>query len=124
VRGALGAIALLLTILGTYVLAESMAAVRTREMGVRAALGATGRDLASMVLIESARLVGVGIVADLVLAWIEASTVKAFLFRVQPLDPLTLASVAGVIMTLALVVSLRPALAAARLDLARVLREQ
>jgi putative ABC transport system permease protein len=124
VLGALGAIALLLTILGTYVLAESMAAVRTREMGVRAALGATGRDLGSIILIESARLVGVGIVAGLAIAWLQANTVKAFLFRVEPLDPLTLASVAGLIMTLALAVSLRPALAAARLDLARVLRDQ
>jgi putative ABC transport system permease protein len=121
---ALGSIALLLTILGTYVLAESMASARTREMGVRAALGATGRDLGSIVLVETARLVGVGLVAGLVLAWFEASTVKALLFRVEPLDPLTLAATAGVILTLALVVSLRPALAAARVDLARVLRDE
>ena len=124
VLGALGSVALLLTILGTFVLAESMASARTREMGVRAALGASGRQLGSIVLAETARLVGIGLVAGLVLTWIEASTVKALLFRVQPLDPTTLASVAGLIFTLALAVSLRPALMAARVDLARVLRDE
>jgi hypothetical protein len=46
VLGALGVIAVLLTVLGTYVLAESMAVLRMREMGIRAALGATRRQLA------------------------------------------------------------------------------
>ena len=124
VLGALGVLALLLTVLGTYVLAESMAAVRMREMGVRAALGATSRDLGSIVMIDTARLVGVGLIAGLVLAWIEAGAVKALLFRVQPLDPLTLALVGGIILTLTLLVTLRPAIAAARVDLARLLRDE
>lgn len=124
VLGTLGGIALLLTVLGVYVLAESMAAARTREMGIRAALGARGGDLSAMVLRETTRLIGVGLVVGLGLAWIEAATIRAFLFRVQPLDPVTLASVAAIILTLALAVSLRPALAAARVDLSRVLREE
>ncbi len=45
VLGSLGAIALLLTVLGTYVLAETMAVMRTRELGIRAALGATSMSL-------------------------------------------------------------------------------
>lgn len=53
---------------------------------------------------------------------IGASTIRAFLFRVQPLDPVTLGSVAAVMLLLSVAVSLRPALRAARVDLASVLR--
>jgi putative ABC transport system permease protein len=124
ILSALGAIAMLLTVLGTYVLAESMAVLRMREMGIRAALGASGRQLGAIVLAETARLVGFGLLVGLLLAWMGASTIRAFLFRVQPLDPATLAGVAATILLLALAVSLRPALRAARVDLGTVLKEE
>jgi putative ABC transport system permease protein len=124
VLGTLGGIAVLLTILGTYVLAESMAVMRLREMGIRAALGATGRQLGAIVIAETARLVGFGLAVGLGLAWLGASTIRAFLFQVTPLDPVTLAGVATLILTLALLVSLRPALRAARVDLGSVLKDQ
>lgn len=60
VLGALGVIAVLLTLLGAYVLSDSMATMRMREMGIRAALGATRRQLGSIVLAETVRLVGIG----------------------------------------------------------------
>jgi hypothetical protein len=60
VLGTLGAIAVLLTVLGTYVPGESMAAMRMREMGIRAALGATRRQLGAIVVAETGRLVGLG----------------------------------------------------------------
>ena len=107
-----------------YVLADSMATMRMREMGIRAALGATRRQLGSMVLGETARLIGIGIVAGLGLAWLAANTVRSFLFQVQPLDPLTLGSVAAGILLLALLVSLRAALRAARVDLTAVLKAE
>jgi predicted permease len=124
VLGTLGIIAVLLTILGTYVLAESMAAMRMREMGIRAALGASRRQLGAIVMAETGRLVGFGLVVGLGLAWLGANTIRAFLFQVQPLDPLTLTAVAGTILTLALIVSVRPALRAARVDLGTVLKDQ
>lgn len=124
VLSALGVIAVLLTVLGTYVLAESMAAMRMREMGIRAALGVTGRQLGAIVIAETARLVGLGLVVGLGLAWLGANTIRAFLFQVKPLDPVTLGAVAALILTLALAVSLRPALRAARVDLGRVLKEE
>jgi putative ABC transport system permease protein len=124
VLGALGIIAMLLTILGTYVVSESMAAMRMREMGIRAALGASRRQLGAIVMAETGRLVGFGLVVGLGLAWIGANTIRAFLFQVQPFDPLTLAAVAGTILTLALIVSVRPALRAARVDLGTVLKDQ
>ena len=124
VLGALGIIAVLLTILGTYVLAESMAAMRMREMGIRAALGATRGQLGAIVMAETGRLVGFGLIVGLGLAWLGANTIRAFLFQVQPFDPLTLTAVAGTILTLALMVSVRPALRAAQVDLGTVLKDQ
>jgi putative ABC transport system permease protein len=121
---ALGVVAALLTVLGTSVLAESMAQVRKREMGIRAALGATGRQLGSLVLRETARFVGGGVAIGLVLSWFAAGTIRGFLFRVEPLDPATLGVVAVAILALALAVSLRPALAAMRVDIATTLRDE
>jgi predicted permease len=120
---ALGVIAILLTALGTYVLSETMSAMRLREMGIRAAIGASGPQLAGIVLLETLRLVGIGLLVGLFLAWLGGGTIRAFLFKVQPLDALTLSSVAALILVLALAVSLKPALRAARVDLASVLRE-
>jgi ABC-type antimicrobial peptide transport system permease subunit len=123
VLGILGAIATLLTLLGAYVLAESMATVRRREMGIRAALGATGAQLGAIVLGDTAKLVGLGLIVGLGLAWLGANTIRALLFQTAPLDPVTLAGVAATIVIMAFLVSLRPALRTARVDLARALRE-
>ena len=124
VLGALGAVAVLLTILGAYVLADSMATARLREMGIRAALGATRRQLGSMVLAQTGRLVGIGVAAGLGLSWLGASTIRAFLFQVQPLDPVTLIGTALLILVLTLAVSLRAAVRVGRADLAQVLRNE
>jgi hypothetical protein len=124
VLGSLGGIALLLTVLGTYVLAETMAVMRTRELGIRAALGASTQSLTILVLRESAVLVGLGLGAGLLLSFLGAHVIRTFLFRVQPLDPATLGSVATLILLLAVAISMRPALRAARVDLAEVLRSE
>jgi hypothetical protein len=123
VLSVLGVIAVLLTVLGTYVLSETMAVTRLREMGIRAALGARGAQLAAIVLVDTLRLVASGLAGGLVLAWLGAGTIRAFLFKVQPLDPLTLSLVAGLILVLALGVSLKPALRAARVDVSAMLRD-
>jgi putative ABC transport system permease protein len=122
--GGLGAIAALLTLLGTYVLAESMASGRRREMGIRAALGASRIQLGRIVLAETATLVGAGLAAGLGLAWLGAGTIRALLFRTAPLDPATLTVVAACILVMALAVSLGPAFRAARPDLIESLREE
>jgi ABC-type antimicrobial peptide transport system permease subunit len=124
VLGALGTIAVLLTVLGIYVLAESLAVLRMREMGIRAALGATRRQLGAIVLADTGRLVGLGLLVGLLLAWAGAGTISAFLFQIRPLDPATLLGVALAIFGLALAVSLRPAVRAARVDLASILKAQ
>lgn len=122
VLGSLGFIAVLLTLLGTYVVAESMAVARTREMGIRAALGARGGELVRIVLGESARLVAIGLAIGLGLVWAGANTIRAFLFGVQPLDVATLSATAALILLLAVIMSLRPAMRAARVDLGTILR--
>ena len=124
VLGTLGAIAILLTLLGTYVLAESMASARMKEMGIRAALGATRRQLGSIILTDTARLISLGVLAGLGLAWMGTTTIRSFLFQVQPFDPLTIGSVAVSMVLLALAVSFRAALRVARVDLAHVLRSE
>jgi predicted permease len=124
VLGALGGIALLLTVLGTYVVAESMVVRRRRELGIRAALGARSAQLRRLVLRDTARLVGIGLVAGLAMAAVGARFIRSLLYQVEPLDPLVLVTVAAGIFGLALLVTLRPALEAARLDLTRSLREE
>jgi predicted permease len=124
VLGALGGTALLLAVLGTYVMAASMVVRRRRELGIRAALGARDAQLRRLVLRDSARLVGVGLIAGLGLAIVGTRLIRSLLYRVEPLDPLVLMSVVGGIFALALLVSLRPAVAVTRLDLTHSLREE
>jgi hypothetical protein len=118
IMGALGSIAVLLAALGAFVTAELMAAVRRREMGIRAVLGATGRQLGSLIVRESVTLVGGGLVAA------GTSLIRGFLFQVEPFDPVTLTVVAGGLLLISVVVSLRPAVAASRPNLASLLREE
>jgi ABC-type lipoprotein release transport system permease subunit len=60
----------------------------------------------------------------LLLAWLGTGLIRSFLFGIEPFDPTTLIVVATAMLTLALAVSLGPALRASRVDLARVLREE
>jgi predicted permease len=124
VLGALGGIALLLTVLGTYVIAQSMVVRRRRELGIRAALGARSAQLRRLVLGDTARHVGIGLIAGLALTVAGARLIRSLLYQVEPLDPLTLVTTAAVIFGLALLVSLRPAFEATRVDLNRTLREE
>lgn len=86
--------------------------------------GATRLHLAGLLVREATVLSGLGIMAGLVIARLGSGTLGDLLFRVQPLDPFTLAPTAVAILVLAVVVSLRPALRAARVDLTSVLRAE
>jgi ABC-type antimicrobial peptide transport system permease subunit len=123
VLGGLGGIALLLTVLGTYVIAESLVVRRRRELGIRAALGARSAQLRGLVLHDTARLVGIGLLVGLALAAAGARLIRSLLYQVEPLDPAVLIGAAALIFGLALLVSLRPAFAVTRVDLTRSLRE-
>lgn len=123
VLGVLALIAVILTALSTFVLAETMAGFRRREMGIRAALGATPANLARMALLEPTRYVAIGLVVGLAAAYAVSNAVRSFLFQVQPLDGVAIATATGAVVVIALFVSLRPALRLARVDVAAVLRD-
>ena len=123
VLGVLGIVALFLAALSTYVLADALATFRTRELGIRAALGATGSGLARLLLAETLRPVCLGVALGLALAASGAHLLRAFVFQVQPLDVPTLAAVAGLLLAVVVASSLRPVRRAVRLDVARILRE-
>jgi hypothetical protein len=124
VLGSLGGVSLLLASLGAYVLASSMAASRRREMTIRSVLGASRVSLGRLIVRETAMLVGGGVLAGLVLTAAGAGTIRALLFRIEPLDPATLLSTVALVITLAILVTLRPALQASRTNAAQVLREE
>jgi putative ABC transport system permease protein len=124
VLGTLGTVALLMTLLGTYVLTETMAVLRAREMGIRAALGATRRQLTGMVVREMIVLVGLGLVIGIGMTRLAATTIRSFLLRVEPMDPLTLGGAGILILLLGVAVSLKPALRAARVDLGMMLKAE
>ncbi|MEO5821047.1 MAG: ABC transporter permease [Vicinamibacteraceae bacterium] len=123
VLGGLGAIALLLTALSVFVLGDAMATFRTRELGIRSALGATGADLVRLLFGETLRPVATGVALGIGVSIAGSRLVRAFAFQVEPLEPLRFACVAGTLLVLAVFASLRPALRAVRIDVARTLRD-
>jgi len=85
-------LALLLAVTGTYGVVAHTVAQRTRELGIRMALGATGARILRELLTGAMRPVGLGLLFGLVAAGASAPLLRRFLFAVQPQDPLTLAA--------------------------------
>jgi predicted permease len=120
--GIFGALGALLTAAGLYGLLAYSVNARVREFGVRAAVGASRRDLVSMILREAAILMAPGLAIGLILALAFSSLMKSFVYQLSPLDPLSLASAAGFLVLLTMVSALIPARRAAGVDLANALR--
>jgi predicted permease len=120
--GIFGAMAALLTAAGVYGLLAYSVNVRVREFGVRGAVGATRWDLIAMILREAAMLAVPGLAAGLILALAFSSVMKTFIYRVSPLDPLSLVSAGAFLVLLTLVSAWIPARRAAAIDLATALR--
>ena len=83
------AIALLLAAIGVYGVLAGSVTERTREIGVRAALGASRRDVLSLVVGDAARLAGFGILIGVIAAVGASRFLQALLFGISPLDPVT-----------------------------------
>jgi putative ABC transport system permease protein len=117
-------LALLLAMVGVFGIIAYSVQQRMREFGVRIALGATTGTVLGLVLRGAARMVGVGAVVGLVAAALLSQSISAFLFGVQPLDPVTFASVAAVLLLTATVAAVVPAMRAARVDPAQAFRTE
>lgn len=120
----LAGFAVLLSALGVYGLVAGSVAARTKELGVRLALGASlGRSVAQ-VTVPGLVLAGVGVAAGCAAAWAAARLVEHLVWGLEVTDPLTYAGAAAGLLALAAVASLVPGLRVLRLDPARVLREE
>jgi ABC-type antimicrobial peptide transport system permease subunit len=117
-----GLLATLLAMIGLYGVMAYTVAQRTREIGIRMALGAVSRDVARMILRDVAILVGVGLAIGLPAAWALGRYIGTQLFGITPTDPMTLAAAVVVLATVAALAGLIPARRAARINPIRALR--
>ena len=113
---AFGAMALLLAAIGLFGVLSYHVSQRTREIGVRVALGAGRREVVGMVVGRATRLVGVGLAAGLALAVGAGELLRSQLIGVGPRDPLTYLCIALLLALVALGASWLPARRAARVD--------
>jgi putative ABC transport system permease protein len=114
---------LLLATVGLYSTMAFLVGRRTREMGVRLALGARQRDLSGLVVRDSLWLVAPGLALGCALAYWSSSSLGTILYRVDRLDPLSIAGAALILAGAALLASWIPARRAATVDPVVVLRE-
>ena len=121
--GALGALALMLAGVGLYAVVSFGVARRTREIGVRSALGARAADLVRLVLGEGVRVTLVGVVVGVVLALALGRLVEAMLFEASARDPVVFAIAAATVLAVAALASMIPAWRATRVDPMAALRD-
>jgi putative ABC transport system permease protein len=119
-----GGAALVLAAIGLYGILSVSVTERTREIGVRSALGASSREILALVLRQGMALTGVGVVLGLVLAWAASRSLATLLFDLPPLDPITYAGVVALLLGVSAVACWGPAWRAARLDPALTLRAE
>jgi len=122
--GAFATVALLLAGLGVYGVVALTVAQRTREIGVRVALGAERRHIVSLVLRQGARVMLAGVVAGLAGAAAMTRVLRAMLFETSPVDPFTFATVVAVLVAVALLACWLPARRATRVSPAVALRSE
>jgi putative ABC transport system permease protein len=114
--GTFAALALVLAMIGVFGVLAYSVQQRQREFGVRVALGATGPSILWLVLASVGKLIAVGGTIGLALALVLGRSIAAFLFGVPPVDPVTFAGVAVIVVLTAAVASVAPAWHAARVD--------
>ena len=120
--GVASGIALLLGMIGIYGVISYVVSQRTREIGVRMALGASAPTVRRMVVGQGMGLAMIGVLAGLVGAWLMSSVMTTLLFGVSATDPMTYASVALALSLVAGIASWLPAQRAAGVDPATALR--
>lgn len=116
--------ALLLALVGLYGVIAYSVSRRTREIGVRVALGAESRMVQRMILREAAKLSAIGIGVGLLCAGLATSFLRKLLFGVSPWDPATMAGIAALLAAASLIASFIPARRAASVDPVEALRAE
>jgi predicted permease len=124
VAASLGAVALLLALLGIYGVTALSVAQRTREIGVRTALGARTGQIRGLVLKQGAVLAGIGVVLGALLAAAVTRALGALLYGIPPTDLIAFAAAASILMLAALAASWVPARRAASVNPVVALRSE
>jgi len=119
-----GSLALVLTAIGIYGVIAYGVGRRTREIGVRLALGATPANVLGMIVGETLTLVAAGAIVGLPLAFVCTRVLKSMLFGVEPQDPITALASLGVLLTAGLAAGYLPARRAALLEPVSALRAE
>ncbi|MEP6918286.1 MAG: ABC transporter permease [Acidobacteriota bacterium] len=117
-------LALLLACLGLFGVLSYAVTQRTREIGVRLALGATAGGIARLVIGRGLAPTAIGLTTGLALAWVATRTIGALLVGVGTTDPATFIGVVALLVVVAVAACGVPALRAARVDPLRVLRQE
>jgi putative ABC transport system permease protein len=115
---------LLLAIAGVYGVMSFTTSQRTREFGVRIALGAARRDIVRLVVGDGLRLAGCGVIVGAAVALLVTRLLRAFLFGVTATDPVTFLSVSLVLVLVAAAASYLPASRALEVDPVASLRPE
>jgi putative ABC transport system permease protein len=122
--GVFSTLSLALAALGVFGVMHFAVIARTREIGVRIAVGARGGDILALVIRDGAMLACVGIAAGAFASAWTSEALAGMLFGVKSTDPASFAMAAGILATVAVAASYLPARRAARLDPVAALREQ
>jgi putative ABC transport system permease protein len=124
ITGAFAVLALALAAVGIFGVLAFSVSQRTREFGIRMALGAQSGDVLGMVLREALKIAAVGVMAGLIAAAILTRSLASLLFGVAPLDAVTFAGAAALLAVVALAACALPAWRAARVDPAVTLHQE
>jgi len=122
--GTFAALALMLAMVGIFGILSYSVEQRTREFGVRIALGATATSVLGLVLSSAARVIAFGALVGLAAAVVLGRTISAFLSGVQPLDPMTYASVSALLLVTAAAAAAMPVMRATRIDPVEAFRNE
>ncbi len=122
--GSFAAVALLLAAIGLYGVIAYVVTQRTREFGIRFALGARRRDVLQLVLSQGMKLVVIGLALGVVGAFSLTHLLTKLLYEIKPSDPLTFVGVSAVLLVVALFASWLPARRAAKVDPMEALRTE
>jgi len=122
--GIAAGIALLLGVVGIYGVISYAVGRRTREIGIRLALGARAGQVTRRILRDEGRVTALGLVVGLAGAFALTRLMRSLLFGVSPTDPVSFAGAAGLLAIVALLATWVPARRSARIDPARTLRAE